>query len=177
MVSQLGRLFVNSKNKINMIVIFFLGIGIAIGAGVFRDVNDEEGGHFTFQIQEEKQQVETIDLAKQGMLKYYLQPGTITLYGRGKSGLQDAEIYIKFYGEKGFLSQGSKKNIWTELTEEMPLKSRKNGIVPINIEVEIPYTSTRQYEVGKAVLEFWNENQRVNSINFLVINSNYHQKS
>lgn len=163
----------NSKKKIIMILFFCLGIGIVVSAGVFREGNDEEGGHFTFQTQEEEKQMVTIDLAKQGALKYYVQPGTITLYGRGKSTLPDTRIYTKFYGVKGFVSQGSKKSSWTELKEDMQLKSRKNGIVSINVEVEIPYSKTRQYEVGRAVLEFWNDNQRVNSITFHFVNSNY----
>lgn len=163
----------NNKKKIIMILFFWLAIGITIAAGVFRDVNDNERGRFTFQIQEENKQVVIIDLADQGKLKYYLQPGTITLYGRGKNILQDTETYAKFYGVKGFLSQGSKKSIWTELKEDMPLKTGKNRIVPINIEVEIPYTKTRQYEVGAAILELWNDNQLANSIHFQFINSNY----
>lgn len=163
----------NIKRTILMTLFFLLAIGIAVGAGVFRDINDEERGSFTFQIPEEKKQIIIIDLAKQGLLKYYLQPGTLTIYGRGKNILQDTEIYTKFYGVKGFLSQGSKKNIWAELKEDVPLKSRKNGIVPINIEVEIPYTSTRQYEAGRAVLEFWNDSQLLHSIHFQFINSNY----
>ncbi len=163
----------NIKKKIIMTLFFLLAIGITIAAGVFRDVNDKERGRFTFQIQEESKQDVIIDLAKQGKLKYYLQPGTITLYGRGKGTLQDTKIYTKFYGVKGFLSQGSKKSIWTELKENMPLENGKNRIVPINIEVEIPYTRTRQYKVGTAVLEFWNDNQLVNSIHFQFINSNY----
>lgn len=167
----------NRKKKINMILFFFLGLGMAMGAGIFRDVNNEEGGHFTFQIGEETEQVIRIDLARQGGLKYYLQPGTITLYGRGKSRLQDTKIYTTFYGVKGFLSQGSKKNIWEEVTGNMPLKTRKDKIIPINIEVEIPYNSTKQYDVGRGALEFWNDNQRLTGIKFIFINSNYQQKS
>ena len=162
-----------TKGKLIMILLFLLGIGIAATGVALRGINDEEGESFTFQIGEEKKQVVTVDIAKQGILKYYLQPGTITLYGRGKNRLPDAEVTTKFYGVKAFLSQGSKKNSWMELKEDMLLKIRNNGIVPINIEVEIPYNRARQYEVGSAVLEFWIQNQRVNSIDFQFINSNY----
>jgi len=163
----------NNKKQIMMTVFFLLAVGITIAAGVFCEVNDKERGRFSFQIPEDKKQVLTIDLADQGKLKYYLQPGMISLFGRGKNMLQDAKIYTKFYGVEGFVSQGSKKSSWIELKEDMPLKSGKNKMVPINIEVEIPYTRTRQYEVGRAVLEFWNDHQLVDAIHFQFINSNY----
>lgn len=165
----------NHKKRIIMILFFLLGIGIAAGANILRNVNDEESGTFSFQIQEDGQQVVIIDVAKQGTVKYYLQPGTLTLYGRGKNTSPSMEISAKFDGIKAFLSQGSKKSSWTELTEDMLVKTRKNGIIPIIVEVEFLYNKTRQYEIGKGTLEFWHDKQLVHSIQFQFINSNYGQ--
>ena len=175
--SQGKRLVMISKKKMHTIVFFLLAVGIAIGAGFFRTINDAERGRFSFQIQHGKKQLVTIDLAKQGIVKYYLQPGTITLYGRGKISLPDTKIRATFFGAKGFLLQGSKKSNWVELTEDMPVKSGKSGTIPLSVEVDFPYFKTRQYEVGKTVVEFWHDNQMVHSIDFRFINSKYSAQS
>lgn len=157
-----------------MTCLLFLGaVGLVIGANSFREVNDRERGRFSFELRRQARQILTIDLAQQGFLKYYLQPGTISLSGSSKTMPREGKIYVQFSGERAMLSQGGKLGNWKNLTDDTPLQPNQRGTVPLNIEVDIPYGRTRQYEVGKAVLEFRQDDQPVQVIDIQFINSKY----
>ncbi len=161
------------NNKLMTCLLFLVAVCLAVGANSFREVNERERGRFSFELHKQAQQVLTIDLAQQGFLKYYLQPGTISLAGSSKTLPKEDKLYVKFSGETAMLSQGGKLGNWKNLTDDTPLQPNQRGTVPLNIEVDIPYRRTRQYEVGKAVLEFRQEDQPVQVIDIRFINSKY----
>lgn len=166
----------NTNNKWITGLLFLAAIGLAVGADSFRQVNDSERRRFNFEFNQQVRQALTIDLAQQGLLKYYLQPGTISLSGSGKNMPPQGNLYVKFSGETALLSQGGKLGNWKNLTDNTPLLPNRRGIIPLNVEVDIPYARTRQYEVGGAVLEFRHDDQPVQVIDVQFINSKYRDR-
>lgn len=167
------------KNKAVLHFGFFLllAASVAILADLFQEVNDRERGVFRVSIPRSREQTETIDIASQGMLKYYLQPGQISLYVRGQLGRPAVPaLQVAFSGLRGYVSQGSKRTEWKEVRESDLLQIRDNGAVPVTIEVDIPRSETRQYQVGSAVLDFVSEGKVVSTVKIAVINSRYAEK-
>lgn len=153
---------------------FTAAILLAIFAGFYREINNEERVWFKFNIPQQQAEVETIDLAKQGALKYYLQPGRISLYGRGKINLSAAtDLRVQLLGTEGSVSQESKKGNWKEITDEDRLKIRENGILPVNIELNISRGATRRYEVAQATMCILQNERIVYTKRLQIINSNY----
>lgn len=159
------------RRKLALGLWFILAVSMAFAADWLREANDSDRVVFAMPL-DGRPQIVTVDLARQGGLKYYLQPGTIRLYGRGRNVADDANLYARFYGEQGSLSQTSKRGIWRELTEDSPLQV-KNGGLPLYIEIAIPYARTRQYRVGMATLELRQQSRLVHSIQFQFVNSRY----
>ena len=155
-------------------LIYFLTASVIITccAVGFRENNTNEREFLRFKIGQEDKTV-TIDISQQGFLKYYLQPGTISIYCRGQNSDIVKPLYAKFSGPESFISQGSKKGIWKKLQPGDRLNHRENNEVPINIELAIPYSATRQYHAGKGILEIFTDENTMNKIIFNFINSKY----
>ena len=160
------------SHRIKTVIFFAAAIIITFGAVCFRKNNSNEREFLTFKVAHENKAV-TVDIAQQGFLKYYLQPGVISVYCRGNITEPTGPLYAEFSGLDGFISQGSKKRVWKELQPEDKLQKRENGDIRINIEFSIPYNSTRQYYAGKGILEIFTAEKTVNRIVFNFINSKY----
>lgn len=162
------------KNKSILIVLaFIVGCLIAFYAGIFKDINSEERYLYRFELRDTEQYQQSVDIAEQGWLKYYLQPGSISLVGRFKIGDFEEPVYAEFCGVQGYVSQGSKKGAWQKLSKEDAVKVRVKGYTTLNIEVKLPKEHLYNYEVATAVLKINDNTGKQTVINFGFINSKY----
>lgn len=160
------------SKRIKIIVFLFSAVIITCGALYLKRNNTNEREFLRFNIGSENKTV-TVDIAQQCFLKYYLQPGVISAYCRGRNREFIEPLYARFSGIDSYVSQGSKKRKWKELQPGDELQKRENGDMPVNIEFAIPYNTTRQYSVGRGVLEIYTAEKTVNTIIFNFINSKY----
>ena len=163
-----------NRKIIKTAFVFLLAVGIAIGAGFYREVNEAERSVVRLQIPHKGVQTETLDIARQGMLKRYWQPGVVSFSIKGKIDPQlNANVQLRFTGAQGYVSQGSKKSCWKEIKDTDNLQVRKNGVLPVNIEIDIPREDTKRYQVGSAELEFLAAGQSLSKVKLYIINSGY----
>lgn len=108
----------------------------------------------------------TIDLGKEGAIKRILQPNVYSVYLRVKAE-EGSKLSCKAYSKdmQLFLSQGTKKGIWSELTEnkilepmsakliknQNTLEKARQGHLPINVELKLLNKEKSVYD-GKLLL-------------------------
>ena len=162
-----------SNKKAKSILAFIVAVFIALAAGIYKNVNENERFFFSFDIPPAKEAVHIIDIGNQNIVKSILQPGTISIYALGKPKSKDDDIYIEFFGTTNHVAQGGKKAIWPELKKTDKAKPNKKGLIPINIDAQLPKESLQRYNVATMYISFSNNTQELGKIKFIVINSKY----
>ena len=111
----------------------------------------------------------TVDLGQQGVVKKLFNPNMYTLYLRLQT---DSKEPLLCSGSDMvmFLSQGTKKGIWTELLPSDALKSR-NGWIPLNVELRVPREALKKQDVAQGVLKFYSGQEEYARVIIKVINS------
>ena len=161
------------NKKIVVLVVFLLAVAITFFAGSYRNVNNQERIRFSLNINQKKDGIIVVDLAKQSVFKYYLQPNILSFYGRGRVPVNTKNLRVKFTGLDNYASQGSKKSVWTELADNGKVQIDNKGRLIVNWEVRLPRESTRRYQVAEAKCELLQHNKVVSVTKFNIINSNY----
>ncbi|MDY4920011.1 MAG: hypothetical protein SO119_02910 [Phascolarctobacterium sp.] len=112
----------------------------------------------------------TVDLAKEGSVKKLLNPNIYTLYLR----LETEALPLRCEGKSNemelFLSQGTKKGIWTELQTDEKLAKRR-GVIPLNVELKVPREALERYAVAQGELVLYSEQGEYGKIILKVLNS------
>lgn len=89
------------------------------------------------------------DLAQEGVLKYYFQPGNISFYlSTYVDEPKKKEYMVKVSGVKCDLSLGSKKKNWDKLENGGKLKITRKNRARFNAEINIPRKYTRKFDVA-----------------------------
>ncbi|MEG0798290.1 MAG: hypothetical protein RSE47_01235 [Acidaminococcaceae bacterium] len=166
----------NSK-RWQVIISFLLALVVAVGAGSYRKINEAERVNFRLNVPQRQEETVQVDLAQQGLLKYYLQRQVLSFYGRGTIGEEYNNLEASFTGAEGYLSQSSKKGQWEEVLPGQALQLKPNGKMTLNIEVALPRAATKRYAVGQVHLVLCRQGKVVSSTNFVIINSKYAQEA
>ena len=162
------------KNKKWVFAVLFLaGCLLAVLAGMYKEGVEGERFVYKFDLRENAEYEQVVDLAEQGWVKYYLQPNSISLQGRFRSGELKEPLRAEFEGVPGYVSQGSKKNYWPEVKPDDALKVKGKGYSFLNVEVELPRTAVYSYHVGTAALTIKDKEERLTTVRFRFINSRY----
>ena len=111
----------------------------------------------------------TVDLGQQGVVKKLLNPNMYTLYLRLQTDSKEP-LLCSGSDMEMFLSQGTKKGIWTELLPSDALKSR-NGWIPLNVELRVPREALKKQDVAQGVLKFYAGQEEYARVIIKVINS------
>ena len=111
----------------------------------------------------------TVDLGQQGVVKRLLNPNMYTLYLRLQTDSKEP-LLCSGSDMEMFLSQGTKKGIWTELLPSDALKSR-NGWIPLNVELRVPREALKKQDVAQGVLKFYAGQEEYARVIIKVINS------
>jgi len=162
----------NNNIKLKWLVILFLTLFAAFLLSIFR-INDDDRIWFILKVPDEANKIITVDIAKLNPIKYYLQPGTISLYGRIKNSKGLTDLNAEFIGTEAFISQGSKKSQWTPLRPTDCLNQDKRGNIRINIEMRVSYNKIRQRNIGEATLNIGSEGNNIACVRFYIVNSKY----
>ena len=111
----------------------------------------------------------TVDLGQQGVVKKLLNPNMYTLYLRLQTDSKEP-LLCSGSDMEMFLSQGTKKGIWTELLPSDALKSR-SGRIPLNVELRVPREALKNHDVARGVLKFYSGQEEYARVIIKVINS------
>lgn len=112
----------------------------------------------------------TVDLAREGSVKQLLNPNIYTLYLRLETEAKNLRCEAKSGEMELFLSQGTKKGIWTELQADEKLAKRR-GTIPLNVELKVPKEALARYEVARGELVLYSEKGEYGKILLKVVNS------
>ena len=111
----------------------------------------------------------TVDLGQQGVVKKLFNPNMYTLYLRLQTDSKEP-LLCSGSDMEMFLSQGTKKGIWTELLPYDALKSR-SGRIPLNVELRVPREALKNHDVAQGVLKFYSGQEEYARVIIKVINS------
>lgn len=164
------------NKKRERLIAFIIAVVLTFVASSYRNENNNERVRFILATKQTKDNIITVDLAKQSVFKYYIQPNVFSFYGRGKAIGNTENLLVKFSGIDTYASQGSKKTVWTELAANENLKIDGKGRIIVNWEAKVPWLSTRRYNVAGAKCELFQDNKVVSVTKFNIINSNYRQQ-
>jgi hypothetical protein len=166
------------RKKLLNLAAFVFAVLTTVLAGFYKEVNDQERLAFAIELPAagagqiaRPKKVYSLDLARQGLAKNILQPDKISLYGRLKIKGTCDSVQVDFQGLDGYVSQGGKKSRWPELKKNDSLKPRKNGWMPVNIEVKLPEERLNSYYVATARLLVADGVKELGEVEFNVINS------
>lgn len=162
---------VNKKRE--RLIAFIIVVVLTFVASSYRNENDNERVRFILATKQTKDNIITVDLAKQSVFKYYIQPNVFSFYGRGKAIGNTENLLVKFSGIDTYASQGSKKTLWTELAANENLKIDGKGRIIVNWEAKVPWLSTRRYNVAEARCELLQNNTVLSVTKFYIVNSYY----
>lgn len=181
------------KSAVSKLVFLLIGFLVMVGLNSMRQVNRGDSHRFKAELGKPTNEF-VIDLAQCGLIKYYMQPNVTSVYiamqpvqNNDKGQLSQKQNNVKgmvlpsqkyTYKLKNakdisiFVSQNSKKGIWTEAKENTPLKLSRRG-VPLNLEVEIPRNKVYCHDVAQAQIDLLVDGVEKTTINLKVINSKY----
>lgn len=168
------------KSAVSKLVFLLIGFLVMVGLNSMRQVNRGDSHRFKAELGKPTNEF-VIDLAQCGLIKYYMQPNVTSVYiamqpeqNNDKGQLSQKYTY-KLKKSKDisiFVSQNSKKGIWTEAKENVPLKLSRRG-VPLNLEVEVPRAKVYCHDVAQAQIDLLVDGVEKSTVNLKVINSKY----
>lgn len=160
--------FINLKS----ITVLSLSLIITIWLSVYR-TNSNDRFSFELKIPDEVNKTVIVDIGKLNPIKYYLQPGTISLYGNIQNSSGSKNINVEFTGIEAFVSQGSKKSRWIELKPTDSLKEDRRGNMRVSIEMRVPRNKIRQRNIANAKLSVKAKGNAISTVDFAIVNTKY----
>lgn len=137
-----------------------------------RATNDYDRDFVKFKLPRDSQAQYVIDLAKEGELKYFVQPNVYTVYFRLQPQEKNVKLTCRSEGVQMILSQGSKKGIWAQLAPQQQLYKYK-GAIPVSAELYVPRSSVKRHDVAKGKLLFYEGEKLYATILVEIVNSKY----
>ena len=116
-----------------------------------------------------------VDLAEQGIVKYWLQPEVLSLHF---SCLTENKLPLTCEVKgfpRSYLTQGSKKkgNWYEILPNQILVRRGKSQSMQVNVEVGVPKDSVNRRHVADGEIIFYHQGQFYSSIAIHIINSKY----
>ncbi|WP_405379502.1 hypothetical protein [Phascolarctobacterium sp.] len=157
-----------SKKWLLRISLFLGMVCLMVAMTTLRSENNKDRLFSKVALEQGKAVKLTVDLGKQGEIKYRVNPNVYTLYLRIAATAD--KLQVEGSGMEMFLSQGTKKGIWTALEPTDILKQRR-GELPLNVELKVPREKLERYHVAQGVLCFSDTRGEYGRINIEVVNS------
>ena len=158
-----------SKKCLLRIVLFLAMIAVMFGMTAIRSENARDRLNAKIYLTKGKTATCTVDLGQQGVVKKLLNPNMYTLYLRLQT---DSKEPLRCSGSdmEMFLSQGTKKGIWTELLPTDALRA-KGAAIPLNVELRVPREALNKHDVAQGTLKFYAGQREYAQVIIKVINS------
>lgn len=160
------------KIKCRQILLFLAAAALMFLGSAFKEQNETERYFERITLAQDKTIDYTIDVAKFGPLKYWLNPNVMTLYLRCQTPPEADGLSCRSEGLDIFLSQGSKKGLWRQLSPQDKLLQRR-GSLPLSLEIAVPRQNIRQREAGSGKIEFFREGKPYAAVNIRIVNSKF----
>lgn len=162
------------KSKFKNLIIGFGVTILVILYGVFFYNNGRDIIRVSQNLKKFDSRIIVYDIAKQGFLKYYFQPGNISVYLTTYVDSPKAKKYmVKVSGVKCDLSLGSKKKNWDKLANGDELKITRKNRARVNAEISIPRESTKRFNVATMKITILDNYGKSYLRNFKFVNSKY----
>ena len=158
-----------SKKWVGRISIFIAMLAVMFVMTGIRSENARDRLNAKINLTKGKTATCTVDLGQQGVVKKLLNPNMYTLYLRLQTDSKEP-LLCSGSDMEMFLSQGTKKGIWTELLPSDALKSR-SGRIPLNVELRVPREALKNHDVARGVLKFYSGQEEYARVIIKVINS------
>ena len=158
-----------SKKWLLRIVLFLAMIAVMFGMTAIRSENARDRLNAKIYLTKGKTATCTVDLGQQGVVKKLLNPNMYTLYLRLQTDSKEP-LLCSGSDMEMFLSQGTKKGIWTELLPSDALKF-KGRWIPLNVELCVPREALKNHDVAQGVLKFYSGQEEYARVIIKVINS------
>lgn len=154
------------------VVLFGLAVAVMFALLLLRSTNEYDREFTRMKLPKNGTAYYTVDLGRQGSLKYFVQPNIYTIYFRLQPQDKNAELVCHSEGMTMMLSQGSKKGIWKQVASAQVLR-KERGTLPLSAELYVPREKVKQYDVGKGAIKFFEGDKLYAVIWVKVINSKY----
>ena len=161
------------KRPVYKFMIFIMMVIFMCLLNILKTENDNDVVREKVNLRKDKHVECVVDIAKMGILKYYLEPYVFTVYLRCKNDINAENISYKTKNINSFVSQGSKKGLWKQIREDEYLTENKNKIIPLSLEINIPKDMIYQYSVWNGKVKIISNENVLTIINIKVINSKY----
>lgn len=161
-----------NKNWLKKIILFVLMAAVMFGLVQYRSANDFDKDFAKINLAEGKTVHYTVDLGKEGSLKYLLQPNIYTVYFRLHTADKNVKLSCASEGVTMMLAQSSKKGVWREL-ESRQLLRRDRGSLPLNVEIYLPREAVKQYHVAQGRIKFYDGKKEYAAVLVDIVNSRY----
>ena len=158
-----------SKKWVGRISIFIAMLAVMFVMTGIRSENARDRLNAKINLTKGKTAICTVDLGQQGVVKKLFNPNMYTLYLRLQTDSKEP-LLCRGSDMEMFLSQGTKKGIWTELLPSDALKSR-SGRIPLNVELRVPREALKNHDVAQGVLKFYSGQEEYARVIIKVINS------
>ena len=158
-----------SKKWVGRISIFIAMLAVMFVMTGIRSENARDRLNAKINLTKGKTATCTVDLGQQGVVKKLFNPNMYTLYLRLQTDSKEP-LLCSGSDMEMFLSQGTKKGIWTELLPSDALKSR-SGWIPLNVELRVPREALKKQDVAQGVLKFYAGQEEYARVIIKVINS------
>lgn len=158
-----------SKKWLLRIVLFLAMIAVMFVMTGIRSENARDRLNAKIYLTKGKTATCTVDLGQQGVVKKLLNPNMYTLYLRLQTDSKEP-LLCSGSDMEMFLSQGTKKGIWTELMPTDALRA-KGGWIPLNVELRVPREALKKQDVAQGVLKFYAGQEEYAQVIIKVINS------
>lgn len=158
-----------SKKWLLRIVLFLAMTAVMFGMTAIRSENARDRLNAKINLAAGKAVTCTVDLGQQGFLKRMLNPNVYTLYLRLQADTKEP-LRCSGSGMEMFLSQGTKKGIWTELLPTDALRA-KGAAIPLNVELRVPREALNKHDVAQGTLKLYAGQREYAQVIIKVINS------
>ena len=158
-----------SKKWLRRIALFIAMLAVMFVMTGIRSENARDRLNAKINLTKGKTATCTVDLGQQGVVKKLFNPNMYTLYLRLQTDSKEP-LLCSGSDMEMFLSQGTKKGIWTELLPSDALKSR-SGRIPLNVELRVPREALKNHDVAQGVLKFYSGQEEYARVIIKVINS------
>ena len=158
-----------SKKWLLRIVLFLAMIAVMFGMTAIRSENARDRLNAKIYLTKGKTATCTVDLGQQGVVKKLLNPNMYTLYLRLQTDSKEP-LLCSGSDMEMFLSQGTKKGVWTKLLPSDALKF-KGRWIPLNVELRVPREALKNHDVAQGVLKFYSGQEEYARVIIKVINS------
>ena len=158
-----------SKKWLLRVVLFVAMVAVMFGMTAIRPENAKDRLNSKINLAAGKTVTCTVDLGQQGFLKRMLNPNIYTLYLRLQADTNEP-LRCSCSDMEMFLSQGTKKGIWTELLPTDALRA-KGAAIPLNVELRVPREALNRHDVAQGTLKFYAGQREYAQVIIKVINS------